>query len=173
MLRQGRFYPELTLGAGALSPSRRAELGQFLQDVVYARGFPLHLANLWNALYFNYDLDYGGFRADHIEQRRIPTRIAMGRDRSLPVGGFVRVHTEMKFGDLLGEVIYKEGAHPNVSAAWVAPALSGAPASETTEFGGGDVAILRERFVLDLNAFGVDQNAVTPNQYERLCRKAH
>src|SRR5438552_25353 len=63
-LRQGMFYPELALGAGSLSYGRRLELQQFLVDVVRQRGCPLHLANLWNALYFHYDLDAHGFRPE-------------------------------------------------------------------------------------------------------------
>lgn len=172
MLRQGLFYPDLTLGAGSLSSGRRAELAEFLLAVVRQRAVPLHLANLWNALYFRYDLDHSGFRADHLEQKRISTRTAAVRQRSLPVGGFVRVHTEMKCGDLLAEVTYKEGAHPDVTADWVPPAVSGAPATVTEEVDGETVALVRERFVLDLAAFGPDGNAVTAKQYERLCRKA-
>ncbi len=172
MLRQGLFYPDLTLGAGALSAARRTELAEFLVAVVRQRALPLHLANLWNALYFRYDLDHSGFRVDHIEQKRIPTRTAALRQRSLPIGGFVRVHTEMRCGDLLAEVIYKEGAHPGVGADWLDPTLSGASATITEDIDGERVAIVRERFVLDLAAFGPDGNAVTDKQYERLCRKA-
>ena len=173
-MEQGIFYPELTLGAKAreLSHNRGLELQQFLVAVIKQRSCPLHLANLWNALYFNYDLGYRGFRADHLEQKRIPTRTAKARDWSLPVGGFVRVHTEAACGDLLGEVIYKEGAHPLLQAdGWLDPALSGAPATLSETVADQLVSIVRERFVLDLAAFGADGNDVTPSQYERLCRK--
>jgi hypothetical protein len=172
-LRQGTFYPELTLGAGALSYNRRAELQQFLVAVVRKRNCPLHVANLWNAVYFNYDLAYGGFRADQLEQKRIPTRTSLARDFSLPVGGFVRVHTETACGDMLAEVVYKEGAHPEiVGDGWVDPALSGAPATVIDEVAGQQVAVVRERFVLDLAAFGPEGNSVTAKQYERICRRA-
>ncbi len=113
-LTRGIFYPELVLGAGSLSYNRRLELQQFLVDVVRQRGYPLHLANLWNSLYFHYDLDARGFRPELLNPERIPTRDAARRAPSVPVGGFVRVHTEMACGDLLGEVVYKEGAHPSV-----------------------------------------------------------
>jgi len=168
-LRQGRFYPELTLGAGALSAGRRAELGQFLLAVVHHRGFPLHLASLWNALYFSYDLDYGGFRADHLEQKRIPIRTAAARDFALPVGGFIRVHTETVAGDLLAEVVYKQGAHPQLDSGWIPPALSGCPASVSEEIAGSPLAVLHERYVLDLAAFGPDATSLTLEQYERIC----
>lgn len=145
----------------------------FLVAVIRRRGHPLHLANLWNALYFNYDLDYGGFRADHLEQKRIPTREAHARAWSLPIGGFVRVHTEMDCGDLLAEVIYKEGAHVDVDRdGWLDPALSGAPATVTEQVAGRPVSTVRERFVLDLDAFGPDGNTVTQRQYARLCERA-
>jgi hypothetical protein len=173
-LQQGAFYPELTLGAGALSGDRRSKLQDFLVAVIRQRDCPLHLANLWNAIYFNFDLGYGGFRADHLEQKRIPTREAEARAWSLPVGGFVRVHTAMGCGDLLAEVIYKEGAHPDVDDedGWVDPALSGAPATVTEEVAGQPVSIVRERFVLDLTAFGPEGNTMTAKQYDRLCQRA-
>ncbi len=166
------FYPELTLGAGALSTSRRLELQQFLVAVIRQRRCPLHLANLWNALYFNYDLGCSGFLATHLARERIPTRTAQVRDFSLPVGAFVRVHTQAACGDLLAEVIYKEGAHSDIDDGWLAPGLSGAPATAADRFAGQPVAIVRERFVLDLQAFGPDANHIAPKQYERLCRKA-
>ncbi len=142
--------------------------------MIRQRGCPLHLANLWNTLYFNYDVGYNGFHADHLEQKRIPTRTAEARAFALPVGGFVRVHTEMACGDLLGEVIYKEGAHPSLAEGmgWIDSALSGAPASVTDEFAGQRVVNVCERFMLDLNAFGPDENSITAKQYERLCNNA-
>ena len=169
---RGTFYPELTLGAGALSANRRAELQQFLVAVIRQRGCPLHLANLWNAIYFNYDLESRGFIAAELASERIPTRTARERDDGLPVGAFVRVHTETACGDLLGEVIYKEGAHPEVDDGWIAPKLSGAPATAIEEMAGRRVAIVRERFVLDLDAFGPGANHISHRQYERLCRRA-
>ena len=95
-------------------------------------------------------------------------REAKKRDFSLPVGGFVRVHTEAAHGDLLGEVIYKEGAHPDLDGGFVEPALSGAPATVLEEFAGQTVAVVNERFVLHLEAFGPDANDLTPKQYNRL-----
>ena len=171
-MQRGTFYPELTLGAGALSANRCSELQQFLVEVIRQRGCPLHLANLWNAIYFNYDLRSRGFVAAQLAPERIPTRTAQARDVGLPVGGFVRVHTEAACGDLLGEVIYKEGAHPEVDNGWIAPKLSGAPATVIEEIAGQRVAMVRERFVLDLDAFGPGANNISHKQYERLCRRA-
>lgn len=95
-------------------------------------------------------------------------REAKKRDFSLPVGGFVRVHTEAAHGDLLAEVIYKEGAHPDLDGGFIDPALSGAPATVIEEFAGQTVAVVSERFVLDLEAFGPAANDLTPQQYNRL-----
>jgi len=169
-LKQGIFYPELTLGAGELTRSRQLDLQRFLVEVICQRDCPLHVASLWNALYFNYDLEYWGFHLDRLEQKRIPTRNALQRDAALPVGGFVQVHTEAACGDLFAEVIYKEGAHPELDEGWLPPALSGAPASVTEDADGGAIAVVRERFVLDLDAFG--PTTVTAQQLERLCKRA-
>jgi hypothetical protein len=154
--RQGIFYPELVLGPGALRTRHAQELRQFLVEVVHQRGQALHLANLWNALYFNYDLDHWGYHADRIEQRRIPLRGSDRRDLALPVGGFMRVHTEAACGDLLAEVIYKEGADEHADASWLDPALSGAPASEEKSPGAERLLVRRERYVVDLDAFGAN-----------------
>jgi hypothetical protein len=171
-LEQGRFYPELTLGPGALSSDRHSQLQRFLVAVVHQRGHPLHLANLWNALYFNYDLGHWGFHLDQIQPQRMPTRSARARDVSLPVGGFLRVHTQAACADLVAEVIYKEGAHADVDEGWITPALSGAPATVAEEADGQRTATVRERFVLDLDAFGPDGNNITDTQYKRLCERA-
>ncbi|MGH3025568.1 MAG: hypothetical protein ACRDLR_03895, partial [Gaiellaceae bacterium] len=66
-----------------------------------------------------------------------------------------------------GEVVYKEGAHASIDGGFVEPALSGAPAE--AEHG---LSVVRERFVLDLAAFGKDGNQISSKQYERLCRKS-
>ncbi len=141
--------------------------------MIEKRGHPLHLANLWNALYFSYDLAFGGFHADQINPDRIPLRTAQAKDWSLPIGAFVRVHTETVAGDICCEVIYKEGAHPDADTSdWVAPKLSGAPASVFEEIASKKVAVVRERFVLDRRAFGVEKDGLSTKQFDRLCRKA-
>lgn len=108
------------------------------------------------------------FRPELLNPERIPLREAAERAPALPTGSFVRVHTETAAGDLLGEVIYKEGAHPSLDGGFLDGALSGAPAAPDDNGG----VVVRERFVLDLDAFGKDGNSFTPKQYERLCRKS-
>lgn len=170
-LNQGIFYTELALGVDALSYGRELELKQFLSDVVRQRGCALHLSNLWNALYFGYDLKAKGFRVEAIDPKRIPVREARKRDISLPVGGFIRLHTETASGELLGEVVYKEGARPGLGDAFVDPVISGAPVAVLEALGDKEMAVVHERFVLDLDAFGPDGNTISPKQYNRLLGK--
>jgi hypothetical protein len=83
------------------------------------------------------------------------------------------VHTETVAGDICCEVIYKEGAHPEAeTAGWVAPRLSGAPADTFEEIAGEKVAVVRERFVLDRQAFGQELDSLSVKQFDRICRKA-
>jgi hypothetical protein len=163
---QGIFYPGLALGPGVLSGRHAEQLRRFLVEVIRQRGEVLHLTNLWNALYFNYDLDHWGYHVDHIEHERIPVRGTNRRDLALPIGGFMRVHTETACGDLLAEVIYKEGADECVDAAWLDAAVSGAPASEEEMVGSDRVLVRRERYVIDLDAFGA--NGLRDQQLARL-----
>ena len=164
------FYPEVTLGAEELSSGRRGEIGDFLVDVIRQRGFPLHLANLWNALYFRWDLEQRQYVAATIEPSRIPVRRMNERDEPLPLGAFMRVETQTKAGNLWAEVIYKEGAHPGVTADYLPSELCGSP-GDVVEAAGRRVVVLRERLVLDLTAFGPRQNVITPVGYERLLRR--
>jgi hypothetical protein len=171
--KQGTLLPELTQGSGELSSPRAQELSYFLAEVIKRRGHPLHLANLWNALYFAYDLRFGGFHADQINPERIPRREAEAKTWSLPIGAFVRVHTETVAGDIPCEVIYKEGAHPEAeTAGWIPPWLSGAPADTFEEIAGERVAVVRERFVLDRQAFGQELDSLSTKQFDRICKKA-
>jgi hypothetical protein len=130
----------------------------------------LHVANLWNALYFSWDLEQRGYVAGAINPDRIPQRRMNERDFALPIGGFARVLTQTKAGELWAEVVYKEWAHPEVSETWVPRWISGAPAAPD-EFAGEQVAVARERLVLDLDAFGPGFNDVTPKQYQRLLER--
>ena len=69
------------------------------------------------------------------------------RAPALAVGQFVRIAIGGNVGDVIGEVIYKEGADPDVSEHWVDPGLSGRSA-------GSGAAVISERVVIDLRPFG-------------------
>lgn len=161
------FIPELLLGFDAVDPKDRQSLSEFLVAVVRRRGFPLHLTNLWNALYFGYDLDESGYPGRGINLDRIPTRQMGQRDLALPVGGFVRVQTATE--DLWAEVVYKEGRHEQVTCDWVPAHVSGAPA-RPADPESPMVSTVREALVLDYSAFGPDWNDIRPSKFARLQR---
>ncbi len=163
-----RFIPELLLGYEAIEPTDRRSLSNFLLKVIQRRGFPLHVTNLWNALYFGFDLDESGYFGRGINLDRIPLRQMGQRDAALPVGGFVRVQTPTV--ELWAEVVYKEGRHEKVGCDWVPPEISGAPA-HLAEQGGQAGASLREALVLDYSAFGPNWNDIRPSKFARLLRQ--
>ena len=163
-----RFVPELLLGYHAIEPTDRRNLSDFLVAVVRRRAFPLHVASLWNALYFGYDINDQGYFGRGINLDRIPQR-QMGReDAALPVGGFVGVQTPSN--ELWAEVVYKEGRHEQVTCDWVPAAISGAPAVRT-ERNARTVATVREALVLDYSAFGPNWNDIRPAKFARLLRQ--
>jgi hypothetical protein len=164
----GFLYSELLLGAERVPSSKRSNVRRFLADVVQQRGIPLHVANLWNALYFHYDLGAGSYPGEGIDLDRIPRRRMNERDQVLPVGAFIRAVTGTAAGDLWAEVVYKEGRYPQVTRDWVPPEVSGAPAA-LDHTSSSSVAVLREALVLDFTAFGGDWNEWTPVRYARIC----
>lgn len=149
--------------------AKQRAISEFFVAVARQRGFPLHVCNLWNALYFTYDLKRHGY-GGAIDLDRIPQRVMHSKDAALPVGAFMRVVTKTQAGELWSEVVYKEGRYRDVSADWVPPEISGAAASvEPT----AEEAVVREALVLDYAAFGDDWNDCTPAQYARIMRKGH
>jgi hypothetical protein len=159
----GVLHPELVHGIDAVSLQRRRELQELFARLIRTRGCPLHLANLWNALWFQYDLDHGGYQAATLESSNVP-KVRMERQgEALPVGAFIGVHTRVAAGDLTAEVVYKEGAAKLDDDGYIDPAVSGAPA----ELEDGQ-PVVRERFVIDLDAFG--PSPLTEQQYTRVLR---
>lgn len=157
------FVRELLLGPDALPPAKRASIARYLRSVMEQRGFPLHTAVLWNALYFDWDLDEGSYRGATLNLDRIEERRFGDVDRALPVGAFVRVPAGNS--EVWGEVIYKEGRHPDVRDDGVVPPhVSGA----TGVVERGEVA-LRELLVCDWEAFGPEFNRRTV--IDRLSRR--
>jgi hypothetical protein len=172
--RGARFFSDVLLGYDAIEADRRAEIGRYLHAVVQARGFPLHVTNLWNALYFAFDLEDKAYYGAGINPDTLPIRQMGRRDPALPVGAFVRVVAATK--ELWAEVVYKEGRHPELELAGgelyrqVDPRVSGAPA-QTAVIDGREVAVVREALVLDVDAFGRGLNELREPQYRRLLRK--
>jgi hypothetical protein len=163
-----RFIPELLIGHEAIEPTDRRSLSDFLVAVVRCRGFPLHVTNLWNAVYFGYDIDEPGYLGRGINLDRVPL-CQMGQQGSaLPVGGFVRVQTPTE--ELWAEVVYKEGRHEQVTCDWVPAAISGAPVQATEHDGQGNSTV-REALVLDYSAFGPNWNDIRPSKFARLLRQ--
>lgn len=166
MLR-GFLHPELLLGPTEVKPNRHQEIEEFLNNVARLRGIPLHVANLWNALYFGFDLGAGCYFPETIDPARIPQRQMREHGPYLPVGAFLRVVTRTQVGDLWSEVVFREGRHPDVGVFWTPPEISGAPAS-LVEVDGQRVAEVSEALVLDFEAFGRDKNHASEGQLERI-----
>jgi hypothetical protein len=143
-LRIGTISTDLLYGADAIPHEDRASYATFLREVVRQRGFPLHTASLWNALYFGWDLDRSGYLG-----RGMQTTLAVGVP--VPVGAFVQVPVGTK-GLLLAEVTYKEGRDERISGLGIAaPAASGARLGLLRN---REEAAVREALVLDFKAFG-------------------
>ncbi len=166
-MRRGFLHPELLFGPEDVKESRRREVQEFLNRVAQVRGIPLHVANLWNALYFGFDLDAGYYLSETIDPARIPLRRMRERGPYLPVGAFLRVETKTQAGDLWSEVVFREGRHPDVGSLWTPPEISGAPAS-LVDVDGQRVAEVSEALVLDFDAFGREKNHASESQLERI-----
>ena len=147
------FVRELLLGPDRVKPAQRIEIGRYFVEVITKRGFPLHVANLWNALYFGWDPDEDGYIGQGLNPDRIVKRTFGAEDRPVPVGGFVKLTTDAM--EVWGEVVYKEGRHPDVDPAsgefpgWV----SGADAVVSD-----GVVRVREALIIDWCAFGQTLN---------------
>jgi hypothetical protein len=145
----GVFTTDLLLGADLLPDDHRRAYHEFFLALVRQRGFPLHTASLWNALYFGWSLDLSGYLGRGL-------RLSMAENGpAIPVGAFVEVGLGGRC-IALAEVVYKEGRDPRIDElGLVEPAASG-----------GRVALLRSRepqavregLVLDFSAFGEGLN---------------
>lgn len=154
----GGFIRELLLGPDAVKPAQRSQIGRYFAEVIAQRGFPLHLASLWNALYFEWELEERGYVAAVLDPARVERRSLGATDHAVPVGGFVSVAAGD--GEVWAEVVYKEGRHPAVEAAThpeaeFPPQASGARAEVS---GLPRMAAIAEALVLDWKAFGPDWN---------------
>lgn len=162
------FVPALIAGPGQLDTVDADRLSAYLAALVEHRGV-VHTAVAFNAVYFGYDLTFGGYIGGPVDFDKFTT-VSFGQDSAaLPVGAMVNIVTGTT--PVCAEVVYKEGAHPALEADGDLPAwLSGAPAgaigpgaAEATE----KEPVLSERLVVDFDAFSADM-AVTEAQLNRL-----
>ncbi|WP_431897997.1 hypothetical protein [Nonomuraea sp. bgisy101] len=141
------FTAELILGPEAMSDRQRERLTRYLEALASQRGV-LHTAVAFNAVYFGYDLDYGGYTGGPVDFDRLPD--TRSDAPAPPVGALVSL--EVGSEPLFCEVLYAEGAHPALDDdGAVEPWLSGAP-RDTAGPSGGPGA--RDRLVVDFDAFG-------------------
>ncbi|WP_433513812.1 hypothetical protein ACQP2T_61410 [Nonomuraea sp. CA-143628] len=153
------FTAELIIGPEAMSEHQLEQLTGYLEALASRRGV-LHTAVAFNAVYFGYDLDYGGYTGGPVDFDRLPE--ARPDAPAPPVGAMVRLAAGQE--PLFGEVLYAEGAHPALyDDGEVEPWLSGAPRDASGPGGGSEP---RDRLVVDFDAFG--QGVITTR--ERLAR---
>jgi hypothetical protein len=148
------FVRELLLGPDAVKPAQRSAIGSYFRDVVVDRGFPVHVASLWNALYFSWDLRERGYHGAGLNTDRIELRAFGATDRAVPVGGFVRVASGKN--EAWGEVVYKEGRHPDADPGTEFP--PGVSGGEVVPSGDPPRALVREALIVDWCAFGPEWN---------------
>lgn len=149
------FVPQMLLGFAALEPTDAARLTRYLAALVARRGV-VHTIVAFNAVYFGYDLTFGGYVGGPVDFDRFEQVTFGETTAALPVGAMVNVATG---GDpLFAEVIYKEGAHPALRDDGEVPGwLSGAPAGASGPDAPGEpqtAPVLSERLVVDFDAFG-------------------
>lgn len=168
---QPLFVPEMTLGYAALEPVDADRLGCYLAALVARRGV-VHTAVAFNAVYFGYDLSYGGYVGGPVDFDTFPRVAFEQTTAALPVGAMVNVATGAD--PLYAEVVYKEGAHLDLAADGDVPGwLSGAPAGARGPGlapDHGEHPVLHERLVVDFEAFGPHLVA-SPARLDRLRRR--
>jgi hypothetical protein len=154
--------PQMVLGLDDTSPAQRQRLSRYLAALVATRRAPVHINVAFNAVYFGFDLEARGYVGGPLNELfSLPVvQVEAGGD-ALPVGALVNIMTGAR--PLFAEVVYKEGAHPLLGDDGSLPGwVSGAPAGATGpgQSGGDEAAsgpggpVLRERIVVDVDAFG-------------------
>ena len=165
------FTADLVRGFDTLGSDTVEQLTDYLTALVAQRAAPVHVNVAFNALYFGWDLAYGGYVGGPIDFNRFRSVVFGQTTDALPVGAMVQIETG---GDpLFAEVIYKEGAHPLLGSDGDLPAwLSGAPAGAAAPGQSsepGTEPVLTERLVCDYDAFG--QGSASTAQLDRLRRR--
>lgn len=168
---QALLTAAMTGGYDAVPSQERSRLRSYLEAVVAARLAPVHTTVAFNAVYFGYELGGDGYGGSPLCLDDFPVVTFGECVPALPVGAMVRVVTGSD--PLYAEIVYREGAHPEVDALGDVPAwVSGAPAgAEGPGKPGADVEPRRrELLVPDLHAFG-PALSLSPAQLHRL--RAH
>lgn len=140
--------PELTESPAALPSDYRDKLIDFIHALLDQRGFPQHLAVIFNALRYGYDPDASGYHRPLLDDGLFTDVWAAETCDAVPVGAFVHVLTDREIGSIPAEVVYKEGRHPDVTSTHVPDDLPGRFAAVED----GEVSV-REALVLDRCAF--------------------
>ncbi|MGW8634888.1 hypothetical protein ACWGNX_26305 [Streptomyces sp. NPDC055793] len=158
----------MTEGYDAVPGQERSRLQSYLEAVVATRPAPVHSAVAFNAVYFGYELGGDGYGGSPLCLDDFPV-ITFGECAPvLPVGAMVCVATGSD--PLYAEIVYREGAHPEVGALGDVPAwVSGAPAGAegSGRLGADTEPRRRELLIPDLHAFG-PALSLSPAQLHRL-----
>ncbi|MFF7146206.1 hypothetical protein [Streptomyces sp. SID2888] len=162
---------DMVNGLDDCDPEARERLLVYLEAVVAHRAAPVHTTVAFNALYFGYDVEAGGYVGGPLDFGDFPSVARGDRSDALPVGAMINIRTG---GDLLpAEIVYKEGAHPELdpyggTPGWISGAPSGArgPALLAPD----EAPSLDERLVFDSAAFGQGM-APTSERLQRLRRQ--
>ncbi|MFF9456432.1 hypothetical protein [Streptomyces flaveolus] len=158
----------MTAGHHGVSEEERRRLRSYLEAVVTVRPAPVHTAVAFNAVYFGYDLGGDGYGGSPLSPDAFPV-ISVGESTPvLPVGAMVCITTGSD--PLFAEIVYKEGAHPELGPLGEVPAwVSGAPVGAEGPGRPTDATAprRRERLVPDVNAFG-SRLSLSPAQLLRL-----
>ncbi|WP_335971110.1 hypothetical protein [Streptomyces sp. CA2R106] len=165
---QALLTPAMTKGYEAVPAEERERLRRYLEAVVAVRRAPVHTTVAFNAVYFGYDLDGDGYGGSPLRLDDFPVITSGERSPALPVGSMVCVATGSD--PLYAEIVYREGAHPEIGALGDVPAwVSGAPAGAEGpgKPGDGSTPLRRELLVPDPDAFG-PALSLSPAQLHRL-----
>ncbi|WP_410582288.1 hypothetical protein [Amycolatopsis sp. lyj-108] len=163
--------PGMLLGLGVMADEEQQRLFRYLAALVSTRTTPVHVNVAFNAVYFGFDLTVGGYVGGATNDLFSLPEIHAGEENdALPVGALVKITSGGR--PLFAEVVYKEGAHPDLQDDGTVPAwLSGAPAGAV---GPGQThsdahPLLRELLVIDTEAFGLGFS-LTHSQLDRARR---
>ncbi|SDW30921.1 hypothetical protein SAMN05421504_101220 [Amycolatopsis xylanica] len=146
----------MLMGLDAMADEERQRLFRYLAALVDARKTPVHVNVAFNAVYFGFDVTAGGYVHGALHELFSFPEIHVGEENdALPVGALVKITAGGR--PFFAEVVYKEGAHPELQEDGSLPAwVSGAPAGAV---GPGQAnsdtrPLLSELLVIDTDAFG-------------------